>query len=267
MQLNLELSQQIILRAQQEFNPSLRVALVSGGTDSFTLYYVLKELKIPLDAVIHINTGTGIPETEEFMTAWGASIPEPYLVGSAGDAFEKYVLRKGFFGRGLTAHTYAYHYLKAGPLRKVISSLRKRRRRFSVVMYTGIRLDESKNRQYVFGKQTFKRDPAAPNNIFVNAIEHWTRDECRELLKSVNAPVNPVARALHRSGECMCGTMQSLEDRAVASVFYPHWGAWIDALESRVKNEFPWGWGENVPKGYKRACEDPILCRHCEVHI
>lgn len=254
----------IVQIAIDTYKPKMIVSLVSGGVDSLTSFYVAKHLNISIDRIIHVYTGTGIKETRQFVEDWSKTTSVPLLISDAGTSYEDYVNRKGFFGKGRTAHTYAYHVLKANPLRKAISSLRQRRRNFPVLMLTGIRLDESSNRKYNFENQTYKRDPASKNNIFVNLIEHWSEQDCREFLSEVNAPKNPVSKALHRSAECMCGTMQSNEDRQLASILYPEWGKWLDNLEFKIKIKHGWGWGENMPKSCKPKDGDGFeMCRHC----
>lgn len=265
----LERSKEIIRLAIEQYQPKLTVSLMSGGNDSMTAYCVAKALGLDIDFVAHVYTGTGIEETRLFVENWAGNEGVPLLVCDAGDAYERYVMRKGFFGKGRDAHAMAYHVLKAGPLRKGISTLRQRRKNFPILMLTGIRLNESKNRKYNFANQTTKRDPGAKNNIFVNIIEHWSQQDCTEFLASVNAPRNPVAKALHRSAECMCGSMQSKEDRQVASILYPEWGKRLDELECRVIAKHGWGWGENMSKTHKQEAAGQLLldgfemCRHC----
>lgn len=260
-------SKEIVDEALSHYQPKAVVCLVSGGNDSLTAYYVAKILQVPITAIVHIHTGTGVQETTDFVRGWAATQSCEYIEKSAGDAYKNYVKRKGFAGRGLRAHSYMYHILKASPLRKAVSSIRLRRRNFHVLMINGIRLDESKNRMYNFSGKTYRSDPAAPNNIFVNIIEHWTKDQCREFLVEMEAPKNPVYAMLHRSGECMCGTMQSGEDRKMAEFFFPVWGNWLNRLEEEVKETFTYGWGEGLPKERFRTVpsEDSLgLCFSCE---
>lgn len=265
----LEVSADIVRNAIEFFRPSAIVALVSGGNDSLTAYYVAERLQVPIDYIVHVYTGTGIQETRQFVEQWATQVGKPLLLCDAGAAYENYVMRKGFFGRGVKAHAMSYHVLKAQPLRKGIASIRQRRRDYRVLMLTGIRLDESDNRKYNFASQTVRSDPGAQNNIFVNLIEHWSQQDCQKFLTEVNAPRNPVSKALHRSGECMCGTMQSVEDRQLAAILYPQWGRWINDLERRARELHGWGWSENIPSSIKQEKAGQLalpgfeLCRHC----
>lgn len=255
-----------------QYDPRIVVALVSGGKDSLTAYYVASHyLHLKIDAVVHVKTETGIPETSEFVRSWAESLKGSlYMERSAGTAFEDYVLRKGFFGRGMRAHAYAYHVLKADPLRKAMSVFRQRRRNFPIMMISGIRLDESNNRKYNFAQKTIKPDPAAKNNLFVNIIEHFSARDCLDLLSEVGAPRNPVSDLLHASRECMCGTMQSEEDRREASYWFPHWGSWIDRLEAKVNETFPEKWGEATTKKKRlpvKCAGDLGMCSTCQLAL
>lgn len=265
-------SANIIQLAIDTYHPKLTVMLVSGGDDSVTGYYVARALGIQIDYIVHIDTCTGIKETRQFVEQWSATTNSPLIIREATMEFERYLHRKGFFGRGEDAHKMAYHVLKAGPLRKAISSLRKRKRNFPVMMLTGIRLSESDRRKYNFATQTIRPDPGAESNIFVNFIEHWSDEDLRSFMRENNLPRNPVSKALHRSAECMCGTMQSQEDRKLASILYPPWGRWLDQLEAEIIQKWGWGWGEEMPKTAKQRLAGQLpfimedgfeMCRHC----
>lgn len=271
----LERSNEIVRLAIEAHKPAAIVSLVSGGNDSMTAFYVGQRLGIRLNKILHVFTGTGIQETRSFVEQWSQYVDTPITVSGAGPKYARYVFRKGFFGRGQTAHKFAYHILKADQIRSGLVSIRHElhlRPSAPILMLTGIRLDESLNRKYNFANQTVKQDRDDPA-WFVNLIEHWTAEDCRELLAEVKAPRNPVSKALHRSAECMCGTMQSLEDRQLAGSLYPQWGKWLNKLESDVRRRgHDWGWGQDVPKSFaqEKAGQLPMfepegfeLCRHC----
>ena len=245
---NIEQSTEIIQRAITELQPYAIIAMVSGGDDSLTTYHVARQVGIKLDAILHINTGTGIPETTEFVRKVGEEAPEKYLEASAGKAYEDYVLRKGFFGRGHIGHTYAYHLLKAEHFRRVISrEFRQRKRGRNILLINGARQAESNNRMFTM-REAIQRENKGSRNYWVNIINHWTKPECHAFLGELGITRNPVAEKLCRSGECMCGTMQSHEERQEAAFWYPQWGQWLDSLEKQVMVKYPWGWGENIPK-------------------
>jgi 3'-phosphoadenosine 5'-phosphosulfate sulfotransferase (PAPS reductase)/FAD synthetase len=241
------LSSQRLRVAVAEFNPTHVVSMVSGGKDSACSHAVAEELGVKIDLIIHGNTRCGIPDTSRFVENYYGSRSPDFAVADAGTAYEDYVLRKGFFGTGIGAHGFAYHILKADPFRKTISRLiRQRKRDIRVMLLNGARKDESENRQKHL--QPFRRDPSRPNNMWVNVIHDWTQDDRDDYLTARDVPINPVAKALCRSGECMCGTMQTKEDRVEAAALYPEWGAKLDAIEAEARRLHGFGWGEPFPK-------------------
>lgn len=252
-----------ILRAAIErFAPTHIVSMVSGGKDSAASDQVAREVGAKIDFVMHGNTRCGIPETSQFVRDTYGKMGE-FVEADAGTAYEDYVLRKGFFGKGIDAHGFAYRVLKATPFRKAISKhIRQRKRGVRVLLINGARKDESENRQKHL--EVFRQDPASPGNIWVNLIHDCDQDSRDNYLESRGTPINPVATALCRSGECMCGTMQDKRERAEAAVLYPQWGRWLAALENEAKAIHGFGWGDPFPKP-----RDPLqgeffpMCKDC----
>lgn len=255
-------SEALFKQAREAFNPTHIVSMVSGGKDSSASDAVARELGIKIDLVIHGNTRTGIRQTTEFCRERYGSLGD-YIEADAGTAYESYVMRKGFFGVGRNAHNFSYRILKADPFRATISRmLRKRQRGVRVMLLNGARKDESENRRKHL--KPMHVDPARPNNLWVNLIHDWSQAERDAYLESRKVPINPVAKAICRSGECMCGTMQSKCDRAEVALVFPEWGRWIDDLESIVRAKHGFGWGEQFPK--KRnllQCEFQPMCSDC----
>jgi 3'-phosphoadenosine 5'-phosphosulfate sulfotransferase (PAPS reductase)/FAD synthetase len=258
----LDSSVKILRDAIEAFNPTHFVSMVSGGKDSAASDQVARELGVKIDFVMHGNTRCGIEETSQFVRATYGSLGD-YAEADAGTAYEDYVLRKGFFGKGISAHSYAYRVLKATPFRKAISkNIRKGKRDIRILLLNGARKDESENRQKHL--QVWRQDPAALGNIWVNLIHDWSQDDRDAYLDNRGTPINPVATALCRSGECMCGTMQDKAERTEAAVLYPRWGRWLAALEAEAKRLHGFGWGDPFPK--KR---DPLqgdffpMCKDC----
>lgn len=241
------LSAERMERVVREVNPTHIIATVSGGRDSAAEVEFTRELGIKIDLILHCRTGTGIQETTDHVVDYYGNLGPDFVMADAGEAYEEYVMRKGFFGVGRTAHNYSYRVLKATPMRKAISrTIRQGRRGVRVLLLNGARALESDNRAKNL-KET-RGDPASPGNTWVNIIHDWSSADRDRYLRLRGVPINPVAIQLCRSGECMCGTMQSQQMRAEAKACYPQWGAWLDDLEQRVKAKHGWGWGETMPK-------------------
>lgn len=256
-------SVEILREAVDRFSPTHIVSMVSGGKDSAASDQVARELGVKIDFVMHGNTRCGIPETSQFVRDTYGKLGE-FVEADAGTNYEDYVLRKGFFGKGRSSHTVAYHILKNGPFEKSLSKhLRKGKRGVRIMLLTGARQEESEHR-----KQNLKPlmiTPSRPNNAWVPITLDWSQDERDSYLASRQTPINPVAKALCRSGECMCGTMQSKAERVEASVLYPSWGRWLDALETEVKSLHGYGWGDAFPKPRDNRQSDLFqhMCSDC----
>lgn len=267
----IEKSKEIISTAIADYEPYAKVGLFSGGNDSLLLLALLKELNIELDFIIHVHTETGLPQTLQFVKKHCSEYKSKFVIASANGAYERYVLRKGFFGAGNHAHAYAYHQLKANPLEKSISELIiQRRSNRKVLLLNGIRIEESSNRKKNYGSNVINVYGRRPNNIWVNAIHWWTIEQREDYLNGNNVKRNPVSIELGRSGECMCGTMQGQLDRVAAKKYCPAWGKWLDDLEKAVIGKgFPWKWGENINKGHLMEREGQLnmfqpMCVGCK---
>ena len=258
----LDSSRAILRSAIETFSPTHIVSMVSGGKDSAASDQVARELGAGINLVIHGNTRCGIPETSQFVQRVYGAMGD-YAEADAGTAYEDYVLRKGFFGKGIGAHGFAYRVLKATPFRKVVSKhIRQRKIGVRVLLLNGARKDESENRQKHL--QVWRQDPASPGNIWVNLIHDWSKQDRDAYLDSRGTQINPVAVQLCRSGECMCGTMQAAGERAEASALYPAWGRWMTALETEAIRLHGFGWGQPFP-GQRRTQADLFqpMCKDC----
>ena len=245
------------------FSPHHIVTMVSGGRDSAACHALAVEIGLPITMTIHGRTGCGLPATQRHVEQnYGNAAP--LIVADAGTAYEDYVLRKGFFGKGVAAHGFAYRILKAQPFRKTISSeLCKGKTGVRVMLLNGARQDESEYRSKNLRRA--RPDPAAPSNVWFNLIHDWSATIRDAYLASRGVAVSPVANALCRSGECMCGTMQSRAERIEAAAFDPEWGAWLDDLEAEARSLHGFGWGEPMPKGEPAAIGDLFMpmCVDC----
>lgn len=249
MNCNLVRSQEIYNEAVAQFRPYAVVLMLSGGNDSITAAEVTRALRLPVDFVLHGVTGTGIQETLEFVRRVGPTYGARYIEANAGDAYEQYVIRKGFFGRGRMAHTYAYHILKHQRFAGAISRhIRQHKRGRNIILLNGARLAESENRKHNLS-QVFNPDPSTASTIWVNLIHPWSKQDCEVFLADQKSHANPVTQKLCRSGECLCGTMQDKATAIEAAFYFPRWGEWLDGVRQRVfAAGHTWDWGEDVPK-------------------
>lgn len=238
-------SKEIFDKAVADFKPHVTVLMFSGGDDSLTTYHVSRELGIKFDFVIHGNTRTGIKETTDFVIRETERNGDKLLLADAGDAYERYVMRKGFFGKGLSAHAMSYHILKQDHFERVVShNIVKRKRGVRTMFINGARRQESANRLITMASP-YKITKRRPNDMWANLINEFTKEDCKDYLSGNAIVRNPVSVNLCRSGECMCGTMQTDGDRQEAGFFYPAWKKWLDHLEAKVKMKHGFGWNDN----------------------
>jgi 3'-phosphoadenosine 5'-phosphosulfate sulfotransferase (PAPS reductase)/FAD synthetase len=258
-----ELSARRIEKFVAEVNPTHTVLMVSGGRDSAATAEVALDMGLKIDLILHGRTGTGIPQTTEFVKDYYGSLGPDFDIADAGTAYEAYVMRKGFFGIGVAAHSFAYHILKADPFRAAISrNIRKRKRGVRVMLLNGARKLESDNREQNLPET---RKDGKRQNWWVNLIHDWSSADRDSYLALREVPINPVAIQLCRSGECMCGTMQSKQSRDEAAAVYPEWGCWLKDLRRRAREKHGWDWGEPMPKPADPRQFDmfPPMCVGC----
>lgn len=98
LQTKIEMGREIINQAIAQYNPYAIVMMFSGGDDSLTAYYLSRYLNIPATHFLHGVTNTGIAETTDFARMTGGQSGLKYIEANARNAFDDYVLRKGFFG-------------------------------------------------------------------------------------------------------------------------------------------------------------------------
>lgn len=246
-------SLEIYNEAMATYKPYAVVLMLSGGDDSLLCERVCNELNIPIDYIIHGVTGTGIYEARKFVHEVAANSGFKFAEADAGDAYYKYVMRKGFFGSGDDAHTKSYHVLKAQPFRTAISkNIRHGKWDRNILLLNGVRVDESENRADKLGDNYFNIDPAAKSNIWTNIVHWWTTKERDEYLSGNSIKRNPVSIALGRSGEYMCGTMQTMAIGLQAAECFPEWGEWWRDVRKEVVQRFPWDWSKNISKYEKQ---------------
>lgn len=261
-------SKEIYDVAVSTYKPKAIVLMFSGGDDSMAAYHVCKELGIKLDYVIHGNTRTGIEETTLFARKTVEILGDKYLEADAGSSYVDYVMRKGFFGKGNNAHNFSYHVLKSQHFGKTVSRyLRQRRKNFPVLFINGARQSESERRKVTM-VSPYKVDTANNKNIWVNIINHWPNHAPVDYLESNGIERNSVSKLLCRSGECMCGTMQTAGDRNEAAFYFPKWGKQLDDLDKKVQSLHGWGWNDKGPskKQIRERSQFHPMCTGCKIN-
>jgi len=189
--------------------PTDRVyALVSGGHDSLTAMHIVYQSSLPLDGIIHIRTGIGVPETREFVQARADELAlEYHEVGAKHDGpgyhsehrrvHEEYVeliKQYGFPGPG--AHKWMYVNLKEKPLQRFLSGFDE-----DVLLVSGVSKHESDNRMENVeddGIQTYLGCPT------ISPLVEFTGMDVRDYRRGLDLPMNPVVEKLEMSGECLC---------------------------------------------------------------
>jgi 3'-phosphoadenosine 5'-phosphosulfate sulfotransferase (PAPS reductase)/FAD synthetase len=241
-----EESREIVSKAIIDVKPYAICLMLSGGDDSITALKVALMMGVKIDFVIHGVTGTGLPEVQKYVKSVCDQLGMRLIYADAGTAFEDYVKRKGFFGKGDDAHIFSYHVLKAGPFRKAVSKhIRKGVEGRKILLLNGVRVEESDTRADNYGENPYRWDG---NNLWVNIIHWWNKKDCLQLLSVEKFERSPVALALGRSGECNCGTMQNDADRIAASTFNPQWGEWLMNLRREITRKFGWDINQNPNK-------------------
>ena len=61
-------------------------------------------------------------------------------------------------------------------------------------------------------------------------------------------PFNPVKAKCGISGECCCGSFAAVGEREAYRQVEPEFAEYLDQIEAKVRQKFPWGWGETQPK-------------------
>lgn len=251
MSLNEKLQQaaEIMERAIALHKPSAIIGLFSGGHDSYTVtHFVCENFKV--DAVAHIDTGIGIPETQQFVIDrckahdWPLKIYRAVEnVNARGEpdpqVFDDIVTRLGF--PGAHGHGMMYSRLKERQVRRIT---REHSGAGPVALISGCRKEESTRRMGT-------TDPIQDQgrNIWIAPFTYMTGSDCAEYMRCHELPKNEVKERLCMSGECLCGAFAKKNELQEIEYWYPEVGKRIRALEEKVRAAgFPWGWEDAPPR-------------------
>lgn len=255
-----KMAQDIVHDAGFMYRTAKAFALFSGGNDSLVLLDMATRYGWAEDGVIHVNTGTGIPDTTEFVRQTCADWNLPLHELHPPQSYEQVFLRKpiidGLPGPGM--HHIAYGRLKERALRAFVKS-QKEHRLDKILFLTGIRADESVKRMG-YTDSVIDREGAV---VWANPLYRWTNAEMAAYKAARGLPKNPVSEHLHFSGECLCGAYARPDELAELDFFYPEVAERIRGWEREAAERglTYCKWGERRPGG--REEKVGRLCSNC----
>ena len=202
-------------------------ALTSGGKDSITLTNWLAELG-KLKKVVHIDTGIGLKMTTDFVRdyckekGWPLQIIRPRM----SKIYASFVLQYGFPGPG--AHRFIMAHLKMLVMREFAVTVDSKEH----CLVSGVRKFESARRMSNFpeplnlnGKAWF----VAP--FFYRKDSEIYEDYIKKGLRKSPA----YDHGLGTSGECMCGSYATFDEKMLIKKLDPHLSEYIEWLEDGVR--------------------------------
>ena len=217
----------ILETIEEQFDRHDFYAMTSGGKDSITLTNWLAESG-KLKQVVHIDTGVGLRMTTDFVRdycqemGWNLEIITPRV----SKIYASFVLEYGF--PGPAGHKYIMGYLKLSAMRDFALSVNKNNH----CLVSGIRKFESARRTGNFP------EPIHVNGslwfvcpFFYRSNESIYRDYLSHGLRKSPA----YDHGLGTSGECMCGSFATFDEKMLIKKLDPHLADYIEWLEDGVQ--------------------------------
>lgn len=246
-------SEDILLKALQQFNPKKVFIATSGGDDSITALNVFCELNYIFNLgikpiILHINTGLGVQRTTDFVREMAKKMKLEYAEMTNYAEYEQRVIERGFYGQGVQAHRMAYNILKDKPFRRAIGKYRQGKHNYKVLIINGARKQESDRRM-----KTSKDINVRNSDIWVNLVNDWSKTQELEYLDVNKIERNPACQVYCRSAECNCGTpiSKSKAEMELAELKHNDKECYdkIMALQEKIlKAGHCFGWGVPKPK-------------------
>lgn len=247
----------VINNAVAEYKPSHVFALFSGGHDSVC------SLRVAMDhpqfrAAVYIDTGTGLPETREYVHETARALGVPLLeYRTPPETYRDMVLKHGF--PGPAQHLPCYSLLKERRLRELTRE-HKQGPRDRILLVSGVRRDESVRRMGTTAE--VQRDGA---RVFVAPILDWAATERLPFMAAHGIRPSPVVANLHRSGECNCGAFATPGELDFMALWYPRMADYLRNLEREVFQRLPHAarWGERPQEPVPDEQMWLPLCQSC----
>ncbi|MFE6689723.1 hypothetical protein ACFVFQ_25005 [Streptomyces sp. NPDC057743] len=282
-------SHAIVDRVLAEHPVVATIGLFSGGNDSVIANHLMRHR---VDAIAHVNTGTGIPATtqhvRDVVAAWNLPLHELHPKDSYEDLVLGRILAtrgpntgvrqvwKGF--PGPAGHGVMYRRLKDEPLQRLRASIIGRNGRTQRLVYLGGMRWAETDRRFRNAEEVDREGSL----IWVSPLVHWTDAHMREyraryrcdqnhehtphrLCTPDALPLNEVTEHLHMSGECLCGAFAKPGELDEIEFFYPEAAARLRALETQAEAAglLACKWGQRPPG--ERTSKRPAgrLCSSC----
>jgi 3'-phosphoadenosine 5'-phosphosulfate sulfotransferase (PAPS reductase)/FAD synthetase len=255
----------VIEHALRVYRLATFYALFSGGHDSLTSTHVASQHPA-FGGVIHIDTGTGLPETRQFVEdtckaqGWRLrvyTVQDAIAAGFVAKTYETLIHEYGL--PGAPQHSNMYRYLKQRPLEQAKRELAPGKK---WALITGVRTQESDRRMgYVSAIN------AQGSYIWIAPISNWHALDCSAYMRANALPRNAVKDAMHISGECFCGAFANPEELRMLEIFYPAQAARIREWERLAREaghtgtRAQWGGGRLIPTEQMELMPMCYFCR------
>jgi 3'-phosphoadenosine 5'-phosphosulfate sulfotransferase (PAPS reductase)/FAD synthetase len=289
--------------AAVNFQPARIVHLYSGGHDSVVAthlahtycggvhYDIADEKRLP-SLTMHINTGIQvvaepeheIPSPEEWVTwmaleqHWNLRVYRAIEhVNAKGepDPQDYLAIAKLYDFPGPAGHGTMYIRLKERAIQRMVRDTRDElgigrkayhwktidgcRWSFRVMLVAGCRKAESTRRM-----GTTRAIDRQGTRVWVNPIEDFTQADIREYMERHGLPESPIAKLIHKSGECLCGAFAQPGELKEYELLLPKTAEMIHQLQDEVRAAGHSGnWGCRPYKGKKQLGAPGPLCQGC----
>lgn len=217
-------------------------ALFSGGHDSLvSTHYCMTTRRT--EKVLHLDTGTGLEENEQFVIDVCEQYDWPLRIEEAPVSFKEFLLEYGdgepYGFPGPALHLITYIMLKERSLQNLAAEHEGKPH-----YWTGVRADETQRRMETVGDGETKE---MSKWWWHSPISDWTEDDLDDYREEHDLPANPVVQNIHRSGECFCGAFAERDEELIdLQANYPDHFEWLMDLEQEVREEL----GEDHPRAY-----------------